>query len=299
MRKIMVIVLGFLLTLGLLVMPVYADEEIKVFVNGQEITLDVPPLIMEGRTMVPLRAIFESLGAAVEWEAESQKVTSTKGNTKIELQIDKNTAIVNGISETLEVPAKLVGGRTMVPLRFVGEALDCLVEWDGDLRTVSVNYKENDLEQPEEIVLIDLADNQVLSKFDPIHEFDYQVLQEALWETTYDSGDRLVIWTNTTLRDFAVLSVGNDVIDEEIVFIPLETFSQIKELTPQSAFVVNGYMSVGTIPWSGITFVDEKGEQRYFLILQDQSDEFPPYRLLEFEDRTKELPADWTPWWEE
>jgi hypothetical protein len=147
-------------------------------------------------------------------------------------------------------------------------------------------------------VQIALANEKQLGAFDYIHEFDYMLVRESVHGFASDIlGDTLVIWTDIHVRDFSVISVGHDFIDDELFFIPIEVFGQVDNLPPGMGFVINSYISLGTMPWSGITFVDENDVKRYFTILQDQSDEFPPYRLIEFEDRTSELPPDWRPPW--
>ncbi|MFZ5590550.1 MAG: stalk domain-containing protein [Bacillota bacterium] len=105
---------------------------------GQEMKFDVPPVIENGRTLVPLRAIFEALGAKVEWEEATQTVTATKDDLKIMLTIGSNKANKNGQEVLLDVPAKKVNNRTLVPLRFVSEALGAKVGWDAATFTVSI-----------------------------------------------------------------------------------------------------------------------------------------------------------------
>jgi len=150
-------------------------------------------------------------------------------------------------------------------------------------------------------IQIDFATDDFLSTFDLIHEFDYTNLREERYGSPIElfNGDRLVVWANAPLYDFSVISIGHDFLDDELLFIPISRFGMIDELLPGQAYVINSYISMGTLPWSGITFTDEDNRIRYFTLLQDQSDEFPPYRLLEFENRADNLPEGWTPWWEE
>lgn len=111
---------------------------ITVNVNGQLINFDQPPIIIDGRTLVPLRAIFEALGATVEWNSDTQNVTSKKGSTSVSLSIDSNTMYKNGKAVTLDVPAQLINDRTLVPARAVAEAFGCDVNWDSDNKTVTI-----------------------------------------------------------------------------------------------------------------------------------------------------------------
>lgn len=110
----------------------------KVYLDGNMLAFDVPPVIEEGRTLVPLRAIFEALGAEVTWDGDTRTVTAQKEQVKIQLQIGSNTACINNQPVELDVPARIVNDRTLVPLRFVGEALGAEVDWDGATRTVRI-----------------------------------------------------------------------------------------------------------------------------------------------------------------
>ena len=111
---------------------------ITVKINGQLVNFDQPPIIIDGRTLVPLRAIFEALGATVDWNGNTQTVTSKKGSTSISLSIDSNSMYKNGKSVTLDVPAQLINDRTLVPARAVAEAFGCDVDWDDTTKTITI-----------------------------------------------------------------------------------------------------------------------------------------------------------------
>lgn len=115
------------------------NSNITVKINGIPVAFDQPPIIENGRTLVPLRAIFEALGADVQWDGNTQTVTSTKGGTKISLQIGSTKMYVNGNAITLDVPAKVINSRTLVPVRAISEAFGCKVDWNGDTQTVIIN----------------------------------------------------------------------------------------------------------------------------------------------------------------
>lgn len=104
-------------------------QQMPVYVDHQRLYLDVAPLIEKGRTLVPMRKIFERLGAKVDWNQETETITATKGNQQIELTIGKVQAVVNGKTIKLDVPAKVIDGRTVVPMRFVGETLGAKVNY--------------------------------------------------------------------------------------------------------------------------------------------------------------------------
>ncbi len=115
-----------------------AHKDIDVSINEKYLYFDQEPVIENGRTLVPVRVIFEELGASVEWDDATRTVTAKKGGTTIQLQIDSNTMYKNNTAITLDVPAQIQGGRTLVPARAVSEAFNCKVDWDGDLQTVII-----------------------------------------------------------------------------------------------------------------------------------------------------------------
>lgn len=139
-NRLFTIISGFLLTLSLFssVYTVMADENVKVTIDGQEIMFDVPPQIINERAMVPLRAIFEALNATVEWDDETQTVTSTKDDTTIQFTIGKRKMYVNGDPINLDSPACLINDRTLVPVRAISEAFDMKVVWNSEGREVII-----------------------------------------------------------------------------------------------------------------------------------------------------------------
>lgn len=112
---------------------------IGVNVNGTQLILDAPPKMVNGRVLVPLRAIFEALGAQVKWDANTQTITGTKDSKTIVLKVNSKNAVVSGKNTTLDVPAQIISGRTFVPVRFISESLGAEVNWDSDEKMVRVN----------------------------------------------------------------------------------------------------------------------------------------------------------------
>jgi len=106
---------------------------IKIFVDGQFIEFSkyeyVEPAIIDGRVLVPLRAIAENLGATVDWIPEEKLIKIKQYNNTVELVLDSKTALKNGSEINLDVPAKIINGRTLVPVRFISESLSRIVEW--------------------------------------------------------------------------------------------------------------------------------------------------------------------------
>lgn len=132
-RKILIFIL---LLLMLFVARNFVLASPKVVLNNENLNFDVSPVIENGRTLVPLRIIFENLGAEVEWNQKTQTVTATKDEIIIKLTINSVDAYKNNQVVKLDVPAKIKNGRTLVPLRFVSEAMGAYVGWDGNTETI-------------------------------------------------------------------------------------------------------------------------------------------------------------------
>lgn len=113
-----------------------AERDITVKIDGRPVHFDVAPQINRGRVMVPLKTIADISGAAVHWDEARRTVTVDKGGNRIVLTIGAARATINGRPAALDSPAVLVGGRALVPLRFISEALGYGVLWDGSVRRV-------------------------------------------------------------------------------------------------------------------------------------------------------------------
>ena len=118
--------------------PADASENVSVIINGKAILFDVPPQIVNGRTLVPLRAIFEEMGATVGWDNDTQTVTGTKGKKVVLLTIGSVSPTINGRALAIDQPAVVINGRTLAPLRFVAEAFGGTVIWDGATQTATI-----------------------------------------------------------------------------------------------------------------------------------------------------------------
>jgi hypothetical protein len=118
--------------------PAPATQTISVIFNGTPVQFDQPPIIEDNRTLVPLRAIFEAMGAVIEWDGTTQTVTATRNNIVVVMIIGNDSFTRNGVTVSLDVPAKIVGNRTLVPARAVAESFGASVEWDGATRVVTI-----------------------------------------------------------------------------------------------------------------------------------------------------------------
>lgn len=124
--------------LFLLLPALTASAAPQVIVDGRTLSFGVVPRVERGATLVPMRGVFEALGASVDWAEDTQTVTAVQGQTRIALRIGSHTAYRNGREIRLTAPARVVNGATLVPLRFVGESLGADVQWDASSRTVII-----------------------------------------------------------------------------------------------------------------------------------------------------------------
>jgi len=129
------------ISISTLAITTSAATDIRVTLNGDELTFDVAPQIIDDRTMVPMRAIFEAMGTEVEWDSDTQTITATQGDKTIIMQIDNVAMSVNGQTIALDVGPMLIDGRTLVPVRAVAEGLDADVQWNAEMRTVVITNK--------------------------------------------------------------------------------------------------------------------------------------------------------------
>jgi len=180
-KKIFIATFLFLLMLSVPICSMAAPKPIEIYINGQKVESDVAPIIVNDRTLAPVRVISENLGAEVYWDNDNRQVQIITPSKTIILKIDDKRALVDGREVILDVPAKIVNDRTMVPLRFLGETLGAEVSWDNELRRVIINRTG--------AKIVDLAYEQVDGKPTVIIKGD-SPLEYTVVAT---EGDRLVI----------------------------------------------------------------------------------------------------------
>ena len=133
--------------------PSYGKVELKlrlsIYVNGDRQSYSNLAKLEKGKTFVPLRGIFESLGSSVRYNSKDKTIDASKGNTKVWLKIGSRYAKVNGKTVLLDAPARIEKGSTLVPLRFISESLGAKVQWNQDVKTIKItNYTENLISAP-------------------------------------------------------------------------------------------------------------------------------------------------------
>lgn len=140
----------------------FNEFKAKESVNGKEIKFDVPPVVKEGRTLIPVRAVMNGLGAKVEWDQATNTITITKGDITIQFILGETKVLVNGKEYTLDVPAMEISNRTFVPVRFISEILGGKVNYDketGDIEIEEENQTEIENNSEESTVSQDVYAN--------------------------------------------------------------------------------------------------------------------------------------------
>ncbi|WP_019227322.1 beta-propeller domain-containing protein [Sedimentibacter sp. B4] len=116
----------------------FAEDCVTVYVDNEKVDFDVNPFIEGGRTLVPLRGVFEKLGARVDWNKNIQEVVIKDDNNEIQMLLNKNKVMVNGEIKDIDVATMMINSRTFAPLRFISENLGHDVRWDGSTNSVYI-----------------------------------------------------------------------------------------------------------------------------------------------------------------
>lgn len=136
-----------------------SSDGIKVYIEDKLLEFDIQPMIVDGRTMVPMRKIFEELGADVQWDGETKTITGTKDDTTIVMQLDNKEMTVDDEVVTLDVPPFETGGRTLVPVRAIAESFGVDVKWYGDSKIIKITGDKQNT--------ADVNSNITTTKFEP------------------------------------------------------------------------------------------------------------------------------------
>lgn len=143
MKRYLSVILIFLMIFSLFSCA-SANTDIKVTVNGKEVLFDVAPRLIKDRTMVPVRAVFEMLGATVSWDEKENTAIGKKDGTEVKITVDNNVMLKNGEKITLDVEPQNIDGRVLVPVRAISESFGALVLWDEETKTVKITYENKE-----------------------------------------------------------------------------------------------------------------------------------------------------------
>ncbi|MBQ2888546.1 MAG: hypothetical protein IJE29_06495 [Firmicutes bacterium] len=151
-------------------LPAYADD-IQIMVNGQPLNSDVAPIIRDSRVLLPIRACAEALDAAVNYEPGTGQITILRGDDTVLLTLNSTEAVINEQTKQLDVMPQVINSRTLAPLRFVGEALNCQVNWQSETQTVTIqtnSQTEAESYEPVTVPAVETIVNQALQQLNSI-----------------------------------------------------------------------------------------------------------------------------------
>lgn len=122
----------------------YSEKVISLEIDGTVIRTEVPPTVIGGRTMVPVRDIFEACGAKVNWDANTKTITGEKGDTTVVMQIDSNMLFINEKVTEMDATPVIIDGRTLAPARYVAESFGGIVDWNAEDKVVMIDVDDSD-----------------------------------------------------------------------------------------------------------------------------------------------------------
>ena len=184
----------------------YSAPDISVVLDCKKLDFDQNPVLENNRTLVPLRAIFEALGATVSWNDDTKTVTAVKGDTEIKLTIGTYEMYKNNEKISLDVSPIIINGRTLVPVRAISEAFSCEVNWISETQTVEI-ISDSDANSKQKQILTDylnneFSKNEILTQSEP-----YMTIE-------YDTNLKL---KHHTVKDYSFIDIDADGLHELIV----------------------------------------------------------------------------------
>lgn len=137
-KYLKVVVVVIVIILSIAISAFATNDEIRVYLDGKKIEFDVKPQTINGRTMVPIRAIFEAMGATVSWDDATETAVCTKDETVIKMTVDNNVMYINDTVVNMDVSPVVINGRTLAPARYAAEAFGAEVNWSDKNKIVSL-----------------------------------------------------------------------------------------------------------------------------------------------------------------
>lgn len=238
------IISALLVILMLACVNVSAENPITVEVDFGTIQFDTPPVNINGRVLVPVRAIFEAMGAEVRWNAETRTVTSKLDNTIVVMQIDSTTMRINGEPKTIDVAPQIISNRTLVPARAAAEVFGARVQWLGEENKVVISTKAfteklKTIQSYSSVRKLELGETESVSAFNLSYFPEYETLTGAA-----DGTDFEIISSGNNYC--AILGIRSDIymgdtptLTQEYVASVAEDMVKVAEGTLISSDIVN------------------------------------------------------------
>lgn len=261
MKKIISILMTVAVTLALAV-PVMANSVITVLVDGEKMEFDAQPEMVNERTMVPMRAIFEKLGAEVSWDQPTQTVTAVTPTKTVVSTIGEASMYVNGEEKVMDVSPYIKEERTYVPARFIAEALDCKVDWDQESHTV--------------VITTQATDEKYITAYNAMKDFimgnGIEDSGEWMYAKTVEDGTDLIAFVMTYNQTFDCINIGASMtiteLPEDASFIEEIQTSSIINADVNGSCTSSTYVTVSIVD-SDETSAGEKKESKAILSFEN------------------------------
>jgi len=213
---------------------------ISVFVDGVKLRLDPGPMVVNGTTLVPMRALFTALHAEVSWEPQTKMILASKDRIKIALQVGATQAVKNGKTIKLSAPVRQAGGATYVPLRFVAEALGANVELDAKTNIIRITSVERLLAQQEQANETDPDDDD--------YEYEQVSSEPLATKEIVDLNDERVVMITTNRAQGSGVVIGDNWI--------LTNYHVMRDATKATVATLDG----DALTVNGLVGYDEKAD---------------------------------------
>lgn len=243
------------------------NKKISILLNNQTMKLDVDPVIISSKTMFPVRAVADNFLAKTDWNDKDKSVTITLNDIKLVMYINNKVAYVNNVKKTLDVAPTLVNEKTMVPMRFIVEALLGDVSWIDSTKTASIIY------YPPEYIESDYFNDMEISYWSDEINSNFKKIYNV---KSFSDDEKVAIWSNRTITDLEIVNVEyvNDSkfedSDERAVykFVEKESVYKLDKLTPLDLIVLETVVPEG-VPFQKIKYIDEFGKSISFVMGYD------------------------------
>lgn len=231
------------------------NKKISILLNNKILNLSIDPVIISSKTMVPLRSIADNFGAKTDWNDKEKSITITLNDIKLVMYINNKVASINSTKKTLEVAPTLVNEKTMVPMRFIIEALGGDVSWIDSTKTASIiyyppNYIETDYFND---FYVATWSNEITTNFKNIYNFK-----------DISNSEKFAIWSNRTITNIEIVTldyVNNNLVEKKSIY-------KLDKLTPLDLLVIDIVVSEG-IPNQKVKYIDEFGKPSSFIFYYD------------------------------
>jgi len=301
LKKVFAIVLVMVMVFSALPVVAASSDNITVTIDGVPVVFEGQgPIIHDSRTLVPVSGVFEALGFTPSWVPGVATLTSD--DYVIVLTIGSSTFTTNGEAFELDVPAQIIGERTLLPLRAVLESIGFAPDALGFNPATGVVTIETAVLQPGYGEPVDIPRHErareifgleieLLTYYGPdfagyTHVFNFDEIRGIDPGDGTVFGDSLRITTDVPLSQFAVVDLFSDFNDDgsPVFYVYPFMFGGVGELLPGQAYHIHSFVSIGgVLPCSAITFFNEYGTRWYFAIVQNQAygnEGTSPYLLL-------------------